>query len=143
MDRVIRISEALYRVVVKEAAARQRSPDELAEQLLSRELLPQHPHVEQVETRSGTRAVLRGTRVGVDVIVGYLRAGYRPEEIASDILSHLTLAQIYDAISYFYDHPDEIEQALDLNRVDAWQDRLKQRLGEAAYSRLTGETARA
>jgi uncharacterized protein (DUF433 family) len=143
VDSVIRISEALYRAVVKEAAARQRSPDELAEELLARQLLPQHPHVEKVESRSGTRAVVRGTRVGVDVIVGYLQAGYAPEEIASDVLSHLTLAQVYDAISYFYDHPNEIEEMLDAHAVHAWQKRLRERLGKTAYARLTGEAASA
>jgi len=135
------VSEALYRLVVKEAAAQRRSPDEVAEDLLARHLLPQHPHVEQVASRSGTRAVVRGTRVGVDVIVGYMRAGYTPEEIAADVLPHLTLAQVYDALSYFYDHSDEIEEMLDVHTIDVWQERLKERLGEAAYLRLAGEAA--
>jgi uncharacterized protein (DUF433 family) len=33
------------------------------------DLFPQHPYVEQVESQSGSRAVIRGTRIGVDVIV--------------------------------------------------------------------------
>lgn len=141
MDSVIHISEDLYRLVVKEAAARQRSPDKLAEELLARQLLPEHPYVEQVESRSGTRAVIRGTRVGVDVIVWYWRAGYTPEEIAMEMLPHLTLAQVYDALSYFHDHTAEIEEALAAHTVDAWQERLKERLGEPAYARLTGKAA--
>ena len=140
MDSVIRISENLYRIVAKEAAARQRSPDEFAEELLARELLPQHPHVEIIKSRSGPWAVIRGTRVGVDVIVGYSRAGYTPEEIASEILPHLTPAQVHDGLSYAYDHSDEIEKALDMHSIQAWQGRLKERLGEAGYSVLTGET---
>jgi uncharacterized protein (DUF433 family) len=139
LDTVIHISEALYKIVAREAAARQRSPDELAEELLAQILLPQHPYVEQVESQSGSRAVIRGTRVGVDVIVAYWRAGYSPEEIASDVLSHLALAQVYDALSYFYDHTDEIEKTLYANEIEVCQERLRERIGEAAYLRLTGE----
>jgi hypothetical protein len=70
MNNVIRLSDALYRAVTREAAVRQRTPDEFAEELLARHLLPQHPHVEVVESRSGPRAVVRGTHVGADVVVG-------------------------------------------------------------------------
>jgi uncharacterized protein (DUF433 family) len=143
MDGVIHLSEDLYKAVVREAEARQRSPDGLAEEMLAQQLLPEHPYVEQVQSRSGMRAVIRGTRVGVDVIVGYWRAGYTPEEIATEVLSHLTLAQVYDALSYFHDHTAEIEEALAAHTVDAWQKRLKERLGEPAYARLTGEAASA
>jgi hypothetical protein len=49
--------------------------------------------------------------------------------------------QVYDALSYFYDHSDEIEEMLDVHTIDVWQERLKERLGEAAYLRLAGEAA--
>ncbi len=143
MNNVIRISESLYRIVAREAAARRRSPDEFAEELLARQLLPQHPHVEVVESRSGPRPVIRGTRVGVDVVVGYAQAGYTPEQIADEILPHLTRAQVYDALSYYYDHPDEIDEILTSRQVETWQQRLRERLGSALYGRLTGETANA
>ena len=119
---------------------RQRTPDEFAEELLARHLLPQHPHVEMVESRGGTRAVVRGTRVGVDVVVGYERAGYTPQQIVDDILPHLTLAQVYDALSYFHEHLDGIEGALSSHAVAAWQKQMRERLGDAAYARLTGGT---
>jgi uncharacterized protein (DUF433 family) len=138
MNNVIRLSDALYRAVTREAAVRQRTPDEFAEELLARHLLPQHPHVEVVESRSGPRAVVRGTRVGVDVVVGYERAGYTPQQIVDDILPHLTLAQVYDALSYFHEHLDEIEEAISCHEVDAWQKQMRERLGDAAYARLTG-----
>lgn len=139
----VRISEAVYRALAKEAAARQQSPDKLVEEWLARHLLPQHPHVEVVESRSGPRAVVKGTRVGVDVIVGYSRAGYTPEQIAVELLPHLTLAQVYDALSYYHDHIDEVEALLEANSIAAWQERLRQQLGDAAYARLTGEAAHA
>ena len=143
MDSVIHLSEMLYQIVVKEAAARQRSPDQFAEEVLASQLLPQHPHVEVISSRSGPRPVVRGTRVGVDVVVGYLRAGHTPEQLASELLPQLSLAQIYDALSYFYDHPDAVEAALADRAAGAWETRLKQRLGEADYARLTGASIHA
>ena len=140
MNNVIRLSDALYRAVTREAAVRQRTPDEFAEELLARHLLPQHPHVEVVESRSGPRAVIRGTRVGIDVVVGYEQAGYTPQQIAGDILPHLTLAQVYDALSYFHEHLDEIEDTLSSHAVEVWQRQLRDRLGDTAYARLTGGT---
>lgn len=135
----IRVSAAVYQAVAKEAAARDQSPDKFVEEWLARRLLPQHPHVEVIESRSGPRAVVRGTRVGVDVVVGYNHAGYTPEQIATELLPHLTLAQVYDALAYYHDHVDEVDAALEANSTDAWQERLRQRMGDTAYARLTGE----
>jgi uncharacterized protein (DUF433 family) len=143
VESVIQLSEALYKAIAKEAATQQRSPDELVEDLLTRYLLPKHPYVEHVDSQSGLRAVIRGTRVGIDVIVGYWRAGYTPDEIATDILPHLKPAEVYDALSYYHDHEDEIEQELAEHTVETWQDRLKDQMGEAAYFALTGAPPRA
>jgi uncharacterized protein (DUF433 family) len=137
MESVIQLSEALYEAIAKEAAAQQRSPDELAEALLARQLLPKHPYVEHVTSRSGPRAVILGTRVGIDVIVGYWRAGYTPDEIAADVLPHLKPAEVYDALSYYYDHAQEIERELAEHSTDAWKERLKERLGQDAFLALT------
>ncbi len=135
----IHVSSAVYQAVEKEAAARRQSPDKFVEEWLARHLLPQHPHVEVIESRSGPRAVVKGTRVGVDVIVGYNRAGYTPEQIASELLPHLTLAQVYDALAYYHDHVDQVDAALEANSTAAWQERLRQRMGDAAYTHLTGK----
>lgn len=137
MEHTITVSEALYRVLQREARRRQRTPDALAEDLLAQELLPQHPHVELVTGTGGPRAVIRGTRVGVDVILGYSRAGYSPEAIAEEILPQLTPAQVYDALSYAHDHPETLA-VLDEQSVEAWQAHLQQRLDPEAYNRLTG-----
>jgi hypothetical protein len=51
MNNVIRLSDALYRVVTREAAARQRTPDEFAEELLAR------AHPDQIEGVLASRAV--------------------------------------------------------------------------------------
>ncbi|MDX9952714.1 MAG: DUF433 domain-containing protein [Anaerolineae bacterium] len=137
MERTITVSDTLYRALQREATRRQYTPDALAEEVLTQELLPQHPHVECVTGSGGSRAVIRGTRVGVDVIVGYTRAGYAPETISAELLPQLSQAQVYDALSYAHDHPEALA-ALEEHSAGAWQARLQARLDPAAYARLTG-----
>ena len=42
----------------------------------------------------------------LSTIVGYIRLSGSPECIAQSVLPHLMLAQIHDALSYYYDHRD-------------------------------------
>jgi hypothetical protein len=51
----------------------------------------------------------------------------------------LTLAQVYDALAYYYDHTEEIEALLEANSTDAWRKRLRQRMGKEDYAALTGD----
>jgi uncharacterized protein (DUF433 family) len=60
--------------------------------------------------------IIRGTRVPVRAIVELWRIGIAPEEIPTH-LPHLTLAQIFDALSYFSDHTDQIQAYIERNRV--------------------------
>jgi uncharacterized protein (DUF433 family) len=143
MPETIYVSKRVYQAVVKEATSRHQSPDQFVEEWLTYHLLPQHPHVEIVESRSGSRAVIKATRVGVDIIVGYHRAGYTPEQIVTELLPHLTLAQVYDALAYYHDHADEIDALLETNTTEAWQERLRQRMGDTAYAKLAGDAAQA
>ncbi|MBI5563356.1 MAG: DUF433 domain-containing protein, partial [Chloroflexi bacterium] len=77
----IPLSKSLYDLVARRAAARHQAPARLVEEILSEELMPQHPYVEVIDSRSGSRPVIRGTRIGIDVIVGYSQAGYPPRDI--------------------------------------------------------------
>jgi uncharacterized protein (DUF433 family) len=138
MDTVtIRLPKTLYDRVAEQAAKHSRPPGRLIEEILTEQLMPQHPYVETLQSRSGPRAAIKGTRIGVDVIVGYAQAGYTPREIVENILPHLTLAQVYDALSYYEDHRAAIDASLQLNTPEAWRERLHQRLGDAA-ARLVG-----
>ena len=71
-------------------------------------ILTEHPHI--VRT-TANRAIVRGTRILVQTIVGYYKLGYSVEEILNG-LPHLTPAQVYDALSYYHDHQAEIEAEL-------------------------------
>ncbi|MBN3891732.1 MAG: DUF433 domain-containing protein [Nostoc sp. JL31] len=42
--------------------------------------------------------------------------GVSPEEIPQG-LPHLTLAQVFDALSYYSDHQDEINAYIERNRI--------------------------
>ena len=66
----------------------------------------------------GGEPIIAGTRTPVRAIVEIWRMGTPPEEIPEH-LPHLTRAQIFDALSYFCDHLDEIERTFERNRADA------------------------
>jgi uncharacterized protein (DUF433 family) len=60
--------------------------------------------------------IIKGTRTSVRAIVGYWRLGYAPEEIPFH-LPHLTLAQVFEALSYYSDNQEEINAYIEKNRV--------------------------
>lgn len=60
--------------------------------------------------------VIKGTRTPVRAIVELWREGTAPEEICRH-LPHLTLAQVFDALSYYSDHQDEINAHIERNRI--------------------------
>ncbi|MCI0489012.1 MAG: DUF433 domain-containing protein [Blastocatellia bacterium] len=64
----------------------------------------------------GGEPVIKGTRTPVRAIVEIYRLGTSPEEIPSR-LPHLTLAQVFDALSYYNDHQDEINAYMESNRI--------------------------
>ncbi|HVB23729.1 MAG TPA: DUF433 domain-containing protein [Ktedonobacteraceae bacterium] len=65
-----------------------------------------HPHIVRDSAIYGGEPIVERTRTGVRHIILLFQAGHDPEEIAST--QHLSLAQVYDAISYFYDNEAEI-----------------------------------
>lgn len=69
-----------------------------------------HPYVERKPGVCGGAPVIRGTRFPVRSVVSYvLRQGMTPEEMVRQ-WRHLTLAQVYAAISFYYDHKAEIDR---------------------------------
>src|SRR3989304_1199018 len=60
--------------------------------------------------------IVMGTRTPVRAIVELWRLGVNPEEIPLH-LPHLTLAQVFDALSYYADHQEEIRQNIERNKV--------------------------
>ncbi len=84
---------------------------------MSTEIKTEHPHVVQVENVCGGKPIVKGTRTSVRSIVGYYKLGLSVEEMLEG-LPHLNAAQVYDAISYYLDHKEEIEQDIRENRLE-------------------------
>jgi uncharacterized protein (DUF433 family) len=60
--------------------------------------------------------IITGTRTPVRAIVETWRMGVAPEEIPKG-MPHLTLAQVFGALTYYSDHQDEINQYIERNRI--------------------------
>ena len=60
--------------------------------------------------------IIKGTRTPVRAIVETWRMGAAPEEIPKG-MPHLTLAQVFNALSYYSDHQDEINNYVERNRI--------------------------
>lgn len=60
--------------------------------------------------------IIAGTRTPVRAIVELWRLGTQPEEITIQ-LPHLTLAQIFDALSFYSDNQTEVNEYIERNRV--------------------------
>lgn len=134
----IQLPAKLYTMLAERAAQRQQTPARFVESLLTDLILPPHPYVEVVESHSGPRPVVKGTRIGVDVIMNYIQAGYSPCDLVNDFFPHLTLAQIYDVLSYYEDHRAVIDAAMETHTPEAWRQWLTQRLGAAGAAQLFG-----
>ena len=75
-----------------------------------------HRYIITDRTVLGGEPVIEGTRTPVRAIVEMWRAGTPPEAIP-DGLPHLTLAQVFDALSYYSDHQKEINAYIEQNRI--------------------------
>jgi uncharacterized protein (DUF433 family) len=64
----------------------------------------------------GGEPIIAGTRTPVRAIVELWRQGIPPEAIPSR-LPHLTVAQVFDALSYYSDHQAEINAHIERNRI--------------------------
>ncbi len=65
--------------------------------------------------------IINGTRTPVRAIVEIWRMGVAPEEIPQH-LPHLSLAQVFAALSYYSDNQEEIHGYIDRNRMS--EDRI-------------------
>ncbi|MEK7866420.1 MAG: DUF433 domain-containing protein [Planctomycetota bacterium] len=64
----------------------------------------------------GGEPIIAQTRTPVRAIVELWRQGVSPEEIPTH-LPHLSISQVFDALSYFSDHQAEVQDYIDRNRV--------------------------
>jgi uncharacterized protein (DUF433 family) len=139
MEYAIQLSAKTYEQLQHRARAEAKTPDQIAEVLLQSQLTSQHPHIAIVERYGGPQPVIKGTRITVSDIVELIRLGETAETLVQTILPQLTLAQVYDALSYYYDHQAEIDAIRQNNTTDYSRALLREKLDDAAYRRLTGQ----
>lgn len=77
----------------------------------------QHRYIVIKKEVCGGRPIIQGTRIAVWAIVGWFHKGYSPEEIHKEIYPSLSLSQIYDALSYYFDHQTEIDEEIAANNL--------------------------
>ena len=75
-----------------------------------------YPHIEKTPGVCGGKACIEGTLIRVLDIWGLHQSGYKPEEMLDVYSVRLTLAQVHAALACAYDHPEEIEAALEADR---------------------------
>jgi uncharacterized protein (DUF433 family) len=76
-----------------------------------------HAHIVRVQGVKGGEPIIRGKGVTVQTIVVLTQRGLTPEQIVEEYEGILTLAEVHDALGYYYDHPGEIKQYIAENRV--------------------------
>ena len=68
-------------------------------------------HIEQTPDTSGGKPRIRGRRIAVqDIVIWHERLGKTADEIAAEY--DLTLADVYAALAYYFDHRDEIDRRM-------------------------------
>lgn len=77
-----------------------------------------HFHVSVSKAVCGGSPVIKGTRISVSNIAGYYLMGLGAEEIRRE-LPHLSLAQIFDALAYYFDHKKAIDREIERDREEA------------------------
>ncbi len=80
------------------------------------ETVTRHYYIVQNDDILGGEPIIKGTRTSVRDIVENWRLGLSPEEIVIHF-PHLTLAQVFDALSYYSDNQDEINTYMEQNKI--------------------------
>src|SRR5947209_7449891 len=73
-----------------------------------------HAHIVTVPGLCGGRPTIKGTRVAVSDIAFKHRSGESVDEML-EAWPHLSPAQVYDALAYYYDNKAEIDREVDLS----------------------------
>lgn len=73
-------------------------------------------YITSVPGVQGGEPVIKGTRTPVRTIVLNWRLGSSHEEIVES-LPHLTLSEVFEAMSYFYDNQIEIESLIEKHKI--------------------------
>lgn len=71
-----------------------------------------HPYIEQRADIANGKAIVIGSRIKVTQIAFEMeRLGWTPDQII-DAHPHLTLAQVHDALSYYYENQADLDEEM-------------------------------
>jgi uncharacterized protein (DUF433 family) len=95
-------------------------------------------HIEIRKNRAGQdRAYIEGTRIRVSDIYGYAEIqGLAPDQIVEQ-LPHLSLGQVHAALSFFYDHRDQI--LCEVREDEEFVSLMRERTGPGPLASLFGQ----
>ena len=103
-------------------------------------LQTEYKHIVRTPGFYGAKPCIENHKIAVHDIAIWTQQGRSPGEIAHSF--HLTLSQVYSALSYYYDHKDEIDrenlqEAAEIKaRAQADTSPLAQRLRTAFHSHI-------
>ncbi len=84
---------------------------------MSAEIATEHPHIVRKPGTCGGSPIIRGTRITVRLVATLWQGGDSVEDIVR-AYPHVKPSWVYDAISYYLDHQQEIEQDIEANRIE-------------------------
>lgn len=124
--RGIRVAAELEEAVAREAAERQKSWSNMAQELLEEAIrMRRAPGIVFADGPSGRRAVVAGSGLDVWEVVATWKEGGKDFEVLRRNYSWMTVQQLRAALSYYQLYPAEIEARLE--REQRW---TPERLGE-------------
>ena len=84
------------------------------------EVRTERPHIVYKETAVGAEPHVAGGNIAVRHVVSQYRL-YGTVEGVLSAYPHLTAAQVHDALSYFYDHVEEVDEFIQKNSEEFWR----------------------
>lgn len=95
------------------------------------------PYITRKNGTCGGKPIIAGTRIKVEQIaIEYERMGMTPDEIIQ-AHPHLNLAQIHDALSYYYENVEEIND--DIRAGEQFIEEMKKLYSQSALEKKLGK----
>ncbi len=98
-----------------------------------------HSHITKIPGVCGGKAIIDGKRIRVMDIVYLHKWGYPPEKML-DVYDTINLAQVYAALSYYYEHPEEIETQM--KEDEKWGARYEREKAKYLKKGVSSSTSR-
>ena len=71
-----------------------------------------HPYITIDKNIGLGDPIIIGTRTRIKNIIAYYKLGYSPEELVREF-PHLSLSQIHDALSFYYENMEQIDREIE------------------------------